>query len=164
MNERSVFNSSFLSLVEKWIAESGEIYIVIRYSHMAGSKDYLLMHSFLEFLNKLRTLPAQADVIVFRQKQLPIRGIANEDLLEAALDEIPDGIEWKMEEYNPQTQTINRWIWGGAERKELIKTFNENKGLSLAVGKTPTWWEDDNEDMQSALVPMKDGALKRGIY
>ena len=164
MAERSVFDNSFLSLVERWLAESGEIYVVIRYSHSAGAKDYFLMHSFSKFQEKLRSLPEKAEVIVFRCRQLPIRGIADENLLNLALSEIPEAVEWTMEEYDANAQTINRCLEGGTERRELVESFEKHKGLSIAVGKTPTFWEDDDENMQSALVPLQDGSLVRGVY
>ena len=68
-----------------------------------------------------------------------------------------------MEEYDAGSQTMSRCLGGGTERQELIETFEKYK-LSVAVGKTPTWWRDDDEAMQSALVPMADGSLVRGIY
>lgn len=146
------------------MTENGEIYIVIRYSHSAGAKDYFLIHTFLEFQEKLHSLPAKAEVIVFRHRQLPIRGVADESLLGQALSEIPEGVEWTMEEYDANTQTISRCLESGTERRELVESFEEHKGLSVAVGKTPTFWQDDDEDMQSALVPMKDSSLVRGVY
>lgn len=164
MTERSVFDNSFLSLVERWLTETGEIYVVIRYSHSAGAKDYLLIHTFLELQEKLRSLPAKTEVIVFRRRQLPIRGIADEKLLHLALSEISEGVEWTMEEYDANAQTISRCLEGGTERRELIESFEEYKGVSVAVGKTPTFWDDDDEDMQSALVPLQDGSLVRGVY
>ena len=123
-----------------------------------------MIHTFSEFQEKLHLLPAKAEVIVFRHRQLPIRGIADESILSQALSEIPEDVEWTMEEYDANTQTINRCLEGGTEQRELVECFEKHKGLSMAVGKTPTFWEDDDEDMQSALVPMKGGSLVRGVY
>lgn len=164
MIERSVFDKSFFSTVEQWLSENGEIYVVIRYSYRAGLRDYLLLHSLSKFRETLNSLPVKTDVIVFRQRQLPVRGIANENLLLQALKEIPDGIGWTMEEYDADNQTIDCCLWGGTKRKELIESFEKFKGFSVAVGKTPAWWESDHEDMQSALVPTADGSLIRGVY
>src|SRR5262245_19878008 len=94
MTLRSAFDPAFLDQIKEWIEASGEVFVVIRYAYAAGAKDYLFMTSYEQFQSRLRTLRSMADVIVFRQTQLPIRGIADGALLARARAEIPDGEWW----------------------------------------------------------------------
>ena len=160
---RSVKDTGFLNLVRKWLDASGEIFVVVRYSHSAGAKDYLFINSFAHFESLISNLPAMADVIVFRRRQLPIRGVADAVLLERSLLEIPDGEEFMFLNLEPSSlRTL--YATGGESHVELESEFQEFMGKFVVVGRVPQFWEDDNEDMQSALVPCADGSVKRGIY
>ena len=160
---RSTKDTGFLNLVSEWLDSSGEVFVVIRYSHSAGAKDYLFVDSFTRFESLIFSLPAMADVIVFRRRQLPIRGVADAVLLERSSLEIPDGEEFLLLNLEPNSlETL--YATGGESRAELESEFQEFMGKFVAVGRVPRFWEDDNEEMQSALVACADGSVKRGIY
>jgi hypothetical protein len=160
---RSTKDSDFLNLVRVWLDSSGEAFVVIRRSHSAGAKDYLFVDSFVHFESLISSLPAMADVIVFRRRQLPIRGVADAALLERCLLEIPDGEEFLLLNLEPDSlETLS--ATGGESHAELESEFQEFMGKFVAVGRVPRFWEDDNEEMQSALAACADGSLKRGIY
>src|SRR3972149_10280374 len=94
MTLRSAFDSPFLGTISDWLEASGEVFVVIRYAYAAGAKAYLFIQSSQQLQALLRTLPPRSDVIVFRQRQLHIRGIADNALLEQATTAIPDGAWW----------------------------------------------------------------------
>ena len=163
MLSRSVEDSEFMHLFREWLKASGEGFVVVRYSHSAGARDYFLIDSFARFEDVISRLPAMADVIAFRQRQLPIRGIAGERLLEQAMAEIPEGGEFLFLNLEPSSlQTL--YASGGESHAELAATLKEFAGKYVAVGRYPRWYEDDNEDMQSGVVPSADGTVKRGVY
>ena len=160
---RSAFDTAFLGQVEDWIATKGEVFVVIRYAHQGGSKDFLFVTSYEQFRSLLDTLPPRADVIVFRDEQLPIRGIADDDLCNLALAAIPDGEWWLL-------ICLERDRWGhftpeGNDSHQALKSvFEEYKGKRVAVGLDPPYHRRDNPGMQSGVIPMPDGSVLGGAY
>jgi hypothetical protein len=65
----------FLSTAAEWIDEQGEILALFRYSRAAGAKDFLFIRSNEELKARLEQLPPSTSVILFREPQLPLRGI-----------------------------------------------------------------------------------------
>jgi hypothetical protein len=158
---RGTNDPAFLSLVQHWIEENGEVFVVIRYARSAGSREYLLFHSFAEFQALLQSLPPRTDVIVFRQKQLPVRGIADDALYHQAAAALPDGEWWLLlcpDPDNPRNFNSE----GDDSHRRLREAFEEFRGRYIAVGLDPAWNENDNADMQSALVPLPDGRVESG--
>ena len=155
-------NAQFLNQIKDWINLNGEIFVVIRYSHSAGARYYIIVNSFDEFRDLVAKLPTKANVIVFRQKQLPIRGQANNTLREQALDEIQDAeyLLTSRGSYNPRALTSAE----GVGQQEFIVDFEDFRGKSVAIGKMPFWNQADNENMVSALVPLPDGSIEVGVY
>lgn len=76
-----------------WLAESGEILVLLRYLRMAGAKDFGLCRSAEEFLQILDRASVGTEVVVFRGRRLPLRGAVTDAFIELALAEIPDGVE-----------------------------------------------------------------------
>lgn len=163
MSLRSVFDSSFLSQVHQWIEETGEVFIVIRHAYAAGAKDYIFISSFEQFEELIHSLPSSADVIVFKQRQLPIRGIADNTLLEIALQSIPDG-EWWFLLCRYGEKPHDFWSRGENSHDEMRRVFEEFCGKYIALGLVPPFHESDNENMQSGIVPHRDGSLRAGPY
>jgi hypothetical protein len=160
MTLRSAFDPAFLEQVKEWIEASGEVFVVIRYAYAAGAKDYLFMTSYEQFQSRLGTLPSMADVIVFRQTQLPIRGVADGALLDRACADIPDGEWWFL--VCPEEDA--GYYWGDKSHETLKETFEEYRGKFVAIGLEPPYHEEDNPNMQSGLIPMPDGTIKAGVY
>lgn len=98
----STEDSSFLDRVERWLREQGEILALFRFSAAAGAKDFFLFRSPEEFRAVLRRVGPRTSVIVLRQRQLPLRGVADADLLEAARDLVPEGTEYLVLDLEPQ--------------------------------------------------------------
>lgn len=160
---RSALDPAFLMQVREWLDERGEVFVVIRYAYAAGSKDYLFVTSYEGFEKLLKTLPPRADVIVFREPQLPIRGIADESTLKRAITEIPDGDEWFllcMEGNSPR-----EFLTAGDNSHLALKdVFEELKGKHIAVGIDPPWHLADSPHMQSGRIPLPDGTIAGGAF
>lgn len=137
--------------------------MVIRYARSGGSRDHLFVHSFPEFEALLASLPPLADVVVFRKRQLPIRGLADKTLLELALKEIPDGEWWfllcrrgeKPHEFSSD---------GSNSHRDLKAAFEEYQGKYACVGPDSPFQGADDEDMQSGVIPLADGSTPPAAY
>jgi hypothetical protein len=75
--------------------------VLIRYSHAAGSKSFELFHSFSTLREKLSQLPPSTSVIVFKEPQLPLRGMVDDNFIAQCLSFISDGTFAKRETNGP---------------------------------------------------------------
>ena len=160
MIDRSVYDYAFLGEVSYWFETADELFVAVRYAYSGGARDYLFADSFAQILDLASILPPGTDIVVFRQKQLPFRGRADESLLSAALAGIPEGADWLLlarrkegeQDFTPQS---------GSTHEGLRAAFGELRGKYVAVGAAPVFSGADGEDVQSALVPFPDGSVQR---
>lgn len=155
----------FLTTVERWIQSQGEIFATIRYSRAAGSKSFEFFTSFHSFSDRIRNLPEQTSVIVFRERQLPLRGVVGDDFINKCLSTIPDGTEFLIVETTKQTAGRHSWFHAeaGETHAELKDALEESRNQSVAAGPHPAWW-NDSPDVLVALVPDQYRSLTPGIY
>lgn len=161
MAMQSVLDRAFLTTVQRWIEEQGDIFVVVRYAASGGARDYFVINDFVNYRALLSSLPARADVIVFRQRQLPIRGIASSQLLSVAVAVIPDGVEWIVVTLSERDHGRVLDLWDGRSHQELTRLFNELRDTYIAAGEDPPWHTADSSNIQSGLIPLADGSVQR---
>lgn len=165
MKHTSSLDRQFRDTISQWIGESSEVLALFRYSHAAGSRDFVFFTGADDFREKLEKLPSRTSVIVFREPQLPLRGVVNEELTETAMRLIPEDQEYLILclEY---TQYGKRgWFhWdAGDTHEDLMSDLRYVAGRLVAVGLYPPWLED-NENVISAIVPDTNGVVQVGVY
>ncbi|MDQ5824883.1 MAG: hypothetical protein M3441_11865 [Chloroflexota bacterium] len=161
-NNLSSKDYRFRQTVKEWLNEQGELLVLIRYSHAAGSRDYLLVDEPSQFEDRLDKLRPMTSIIVFRQPQLPLRGIVDSQFIEMALQTISEGTEYLalyLDEYEYPWSHFHH----GDSKEELRADLQEWLGKRAAFGPYPPWLED-NEDVISAIVPGPDGVVRVGVY
>jgi len=161
----STTDPRFLATVESWFKTQPEILILIRYSHAAGSKDFEFFSAFTALRDRLRQLAASTSISAFRQHQLPMRGVVDDEFVAKCLNCIPDKTEFLLLETEPSTAGGHSWFrhTGGESHAELREVLQESLGRRVAVGTYPPFWED-GPDVLSAIVPDNNGAVARGVY
>jgi hypothetical protein len=160
--ERSIFSEELLKLVREWIKDKEEIYVVARYSHMAGGKEYYFFSDFEAYCKELKTFPPMTDVILFLDKQLPYRAVADDELKNLLVPLWKKGDEWSVVEF-AYNVSLRKMGWDSS-LQEIDDAFAEMSGRFVACGLEPSWWLNDHSSMQSGLVPFPDGTLQRGCY
>lgn len=137
MNYTSLFSPHNIAALHDWLSERGELYIRLEYPHSGGSGTSYLIRT----LQDLKQVMAQQthpeiEIFIFRQLIFPIRGIADESLLERALKEIPDQQYYTIAllDYYPSDC---KFLADGKGHLELRKDFIEVWGKSVAVGTNP---------------------------
>lgn len=166
---RSKFTSTtdqqFLATLESWFVSQREILVLIRYSHAAGSKDFEFFSSCQSLVDRLRGLPPRTAIIAFRQPQLPLRGIVDDNFISRCLSFVPDGPEYLVVETVRRIYGSKSWFHdrSGVSHAELQKDLEGCRGAPVAVGLYPDWFED-NADVISAFVPDEHGVVKLGVY
>lgn len=161
----SVADPRFLRCVESWLQSRPEILVLIRYSHAAGSKDFEFSSSFAAFSERLRHLPPATNVIVFKQHQLPIRGVVDEGFIAECLNRIPNGTEFLLVETERSTAGDHSWFHhvAGESHAELHDALAQSCGRHVAVGIYPPWC-DNGPGVLSGVVPDPNGDPKLGVY
>ena len=165
MSYRSSTDKSFLATLGEWLRSEREILLLIRYSHMAGSKDFEFFSSFEALTERLTSLPPRTCVIAFRRRQLPIRGVVDDNFVTACLSGIPDGSEFVVAESTRRTVGGVSWLDFGAgeSHAELREVLDDSRGRAVAAGLYPPWLED-SDVVISAVVPDEHGVVTTGVY
>ena len=165
MGYQSTNDPAFQAKTARWIAERHEVLALIRYSHAAGSKDFEFFDSVEAFAARLRELPPRTCVTVFGERQLPLRGRVNDDLIRQALALVPDGTEFAI--VGLERVRYGEYAWyphtTGETSVELGQELREKREELVAVGPYPPWLED-GENVVSAVVPNPDGSVTTGVY
>ncbi len=165
MSYPSATDPKFLATLEEWIRLQGEILVLIRYSHAAGSRDYELFSSFETLAQRLRTLPARTCATAFKQPQLRFRGIVYDGFITGCLIGIPDRTEFLVVETTPRTAGQTSWLHHatGQSHTQLREELESLDGQTVAAGIHPDWLKPSN-DVISAVVPEADGSVTTGVY
>ena len=165
----STKDKQFRSVVQQWLHEQGEILVLLRYSRAAGAKDWYFAEEPNQLLSMVDSLPSQTSVILFRDQQLPIRGVADQALIEAAKTLIPDGTEFLVLRLEPERirtseSSAERMLTqAGESLTELREAIRDFHGHRVAIGQYPRFWED-NDNVLEGIVPSTDGAVEIGVY
>lgn len=158
---------AFRSTVERWISDNGEVLAVIRFAGGAGSKSFEFFQSIGAFVARVEGLPAAACVTVLAERQLPLRGIVDDEFIGRARNAIRDGDEWLVVCQERITVGAASWYHDceGNSNEELEAELRDEYcyGKLVAVGWHPDWLEDSSTVI-TAIVPNADGTVTVGAY
>lgn len=165
MSYASSTDKTFLATLTEWFQSHGELLLLIRYSHAAGSKSFEFFSSFETMTERLVHLPPSTCIIAFRQPQLPLRGLVDESFITRCLSSIPEGSEYLVADLTLRTVGRASWFHHGAgeSHEELWAELENLHGHTVAAGLYPPWLED-TEDVISAVVPDENGVVTTGVY
>jgi len=161
----STTDKKFLKTLEDWLRGQSEIMILIRYSREAGNKSFEFFTSFAALRDRLARLKAGTNVIAFRKRQLPLRGLVDDEFIEKCMRLIPVGSEFLVLETDPRMAT-QQWMYhhkAGESHDGLQQVLEGLRGRLVAVGEYPPW-QKCSPEIISAYVPHEDGSVKVGAY
>ena len=170
----STTEARFLSEVEEMIKTRGEILVEFRYPYAAGDRDITLFDSFPSFQERLAALPPRVLVEVYRRHDLPLRGVIDEALIQAALTLLPGETQYLIVYLHPRND------WRRAEeydrgagwlpsfqndegQEQLEEDLRDTLGEQAAIGAYPEWCEGSG-NLIWAVVPSADGTVQVGAY
>jgi hypothetical protein len=155
----------FLRSLALWCNATPELLVLFRYRAGAGSRDYEFHSSLDSLLGRIGRLPPGTAVAVFRQPQLPIRGVVDDAFVTLCLDTIPDGAEYLLLETVVTVAGKRSWFrhGSGESHAELRDDLAESRGRPVAVGLYHPW-PGTPSDSVHAVVPDPDGAVRPGPY
>lgn len=166
MGNLSTTDTTFAENAARVLCKTGEIACVIRFSHAAGNRSFEFFENINSFKNRLLDLPPKTSVVLFHEKQFPIRGVVDEALLNRAIVTLPDGEYWTLTRTSLITEGNQSWyhVIDGNSLAELENELRDSWfwGHPVALGPEPDW--HDLERTEEAIVPSENGEVLRGIY
>jgi hypothetical protein len=121
-----------------WLDATGELFVHLGFPRMHGTGDWWLVAS----LSQLDALLSQVvwpelELSVFRQRQLPVRGVVTPDLIEAAVATVADGTWYAIRELTGPGPHFCRFLSDGNSCAELADDLDRLSGRTVAVGPHP---------------------------
>ena len=156
MGPLSIHDPLLIQTVERWMYDSTDLFVELHYPHTGSSGDYYLLTTIRDFNELLAGARRGAIVTVLRKQQYPIRGIVDDDLIDRAIAEVPDG-EWY--------DIVRPWFYptmlplsgGGNNHQQYRKELEELRGEEVFTGRAPSlpayWIKNDDEDSIIATIP-----------
>jgi hypothetical protein len=165
MSYPSTSDPKFISTLKTWFRDQPELLALIRYHAHAGSKDFEFFSAFEALVERFRALPPRTCVTVFRQPQLPLRGVVDDAFIARCMSALPDGSEYLIAELERRTAGAGSWWHSAASvsHDEFREDLDSSRGRLVAVGLYPPWLVD-SEDVISAVVPDEHGVVQTGVY
>jgi hypothetical protein len=145
MSYLAFFTPHNLALLNDWLSETGELYVDVYLPHSGGSSVAYFIHSLKELKSLIsqQTWP-EISFTVFKQLQFPLRGKADENLLEQALNRIPDGQPYSIVSIPLSRYPSNiSWQGNGNSHEELRREFADVLGEEVGIGQEPFDIYDD---------------------
>jgi hypothetical protein len=155
----------FLCTLESWCAGQSEVLALIRFRRGGGSREYRLFSSYSALLEMIHGAPAGACITVFRNPNLPLRGVVDEEFIKKCLAGMPDGAEYVMFETVQTVAGKGSWYHygSGQSHAELKDDLEQSLGLPVVLGYHPSMSADPTEAVDG-VVPDADGAVRAGPY
>ena len=162
---RPTTDPKFLGTLEGWFGTQAEILILFRVRAGAGAKEFEFHSAYHTALQRMRELPAGTCITAFKQPQLPLRGVVDDDFIARCLRSIPDGSEYLIVETVLTVAGSRSWFHddSGETHRQLREDIEESRGLPVAVGLYPPALAE-NDDVIHAVVPDEDGVVRAGPY
>ncbi len=115
---------AFLATLERWLGENAEILVVFRPPNTAGGKEFEFFTSFSTLAMCLADLSGRTWIDAWRQPQLPMRGIVDDQFISSCLARIPGGTEYLVVETEPRTYDYGSWIgrWAASSSGDATAT------------------------------------------
>lgn len=168
MDRCSALAADFLALVDRWLDDDREIFVIVRFPNAGGSRSYEHFASLRAFNERLTQLPPSTSVVVCKGHHLTLRGYVDNAFITTALNQIADGAEWTLVRDTIYICGAASWYPNstGDTIAELESDMRDDTyfGQPVRVGIAPLWWEGDSETIISAFVPNPDGSITPAAY
>ena len=156
---------TFLHTLESLLAGQSEVLALVRFRCGGGSREYRLFSSYSALLEMMHQAPAGACITVFRNPNLPLRGVVDEEFIKRCLAAMPDGAEYVMFETIQTVAGKVSWYHNGSGQSnaELKDDLEQSRDLPVVVGYHPSMSGGSDESVDG-VVPDAYGTVKAGPY
>jgi hypothetical protein len=154
--ERDV-TPSFVSTVRNWIEKTGEVLVIMRFLRAAGAKDYAIVTSAEKVDRLVDVCPIGTDIIVFRDRMLPMRGVVDNAFVKLVQESLPEDLEYLFVKMKPEKSGDPRCFGQCGYVRHLDSDLEDMDGQTIAIGECPNFSGPDDEAMISASKGGIDG-------
>lgn len=161
---RATTDAGFLADVRDWVSASGDLLVLTLHHAEPGDRGLRLLTTFEAFEAFVAGLRPRTGLLVFRDRQLPIRGCVDDEFTSRVLGSIPDGAAWLVVPLMPTLVAGDFQLFHhgeGTTAEELRSELLGRRGKDVAVGLDP---QKSGAAVASAVVPDTDGRTLLGIY
>lgn len=148
---------AFLRTVRDWIAESGEILMIMRRLYCMGDIEFALIASVQQFDLAIERCPEGTKVIVCRGKPVPIMGTVDPAFIDLACDALSSEEEYVVMTYPPRSAFDPRCSGETDDVKYLRECLEYRMGESIAVLPCPRNWHVKSDAVIHACKGGVDG-------
>ncbi len=162
MKYLTLFSIHNLALLNDWLQETGELYTDVYLPRTARTSDCYFIHA-MDDLKSLVEQQSRSQMVltIFHRRQYPLRGIADETLLEQALEQIPDGECYTIVSLSKFPSSV-KFSGSGKSHAELRHEFAEILGEEVGIGHEPCvvhdkmWFKRQLDEVFEATVLARD--------
>jgi hypothetical protein len=138
MDYSELFSESHIATLHDWLVETGELYAHLEFPHSGGSGTPY----FVRTERKVKELTArqshpEIEIFIYRHLQYPIRGIADDTLLNAALEAVSDGVWYSIVSLDDYYPKPCNFLGSGDCHAELVAEFDQVRGKAVGIGVNP---------------------------
>lgn len=152
----------FLETARAAIRASGELLALHRPAYSAGAKDWRFLRAAEDLDRFVATGRRRSSFTVFLRPELPLRGPADDQLLEAARHLLAGHGELLMAELDAAGDII---VDAGTDAEaELAEWLRERHSRPVAVGRYPPFWIEGDAEEITGYGPDPDGVVRPGAY
>ena len=134
--EKSVYllsDERFINKVKTWLSLDGEIYVSYGYARSGAGNSEILIREIVEIEELINTFENRIGGIeVYRVPEFRLRGIANDELLDNALEIIPNDVHWLLFYMDSSNPNISIGC-GDITHENLREAIEEFSGLEIAL-------------------------------
>ena len=139
MGYEHLFDERDLALLYDWLQQTGELFMCLDRPHSGGDNGSVY---FIRSLAQLKRIVAEekhseVSITIFREKQYPIRGTADETLLNDALDFIRGGEWFSILSLGDHPFAECRIVGSGYTHAELREDFIRLRNKFVYFGRNP---------------------------
>lgn len=130
----------FHRTVREWIAESGEILVIMRRLYCMGDIEFALISSGQQFDLAVERCPEGTQVIVCRGRPVPIMGTVDPAFIDLACNALSSEQEYVLMTYPPRSAFDPRCSGETDYVRNLRESLEYRIGESIAVLSGPRNW------------------------
>jgi hypothetical protein len=139
-----------------WFRASGELFVELYKPHSGGSGFFYVLNTYAQYEHLMVNAKPGSISFILRDKQLPIRGIVDDGLIENALKQIPDGEYYAVIEPCVYPNSFV-YLGDGNTHSELKNDLEKLRGVEVWAGvdlnMPDEYWKGNHAD--DALIAKK---------
>lgn len=138
MDYSELFSENHIATLHDWLVETGELYAHLEFPHSGGAGTSYFIRSVQEIKElTARQRHPEIEIFIYRNLQYPIRGIADDALLNVALETISDGAWYSIVSLDDYYPKPCNFLGRGDGHAEFVTEFNQVRGKDVGIGVDP---------------------------